>query len=99
MLRSSCSIMIKQLYDAGKIDEGRKKKCLEFVMKNESHEKIRNLIAMILLPKKIHQNDISQAAYLKAAVSRVSHRGHKFLIIIFNNFRLRTRLFLRVKVP
>ena len=72
MLRASCSILIKKLYEAGKIDEQRKKQCLDFIMKAENHQQIRNLIAMILLPKKLHKNDESQAAFLRAAVSRVS---------------------------
>ena len=71
MLRASCSIFIKKLYEAGKICEQRKKMCLEYIMKVENHRKLRNLIAMILLPKKLHQNDQSQAAFLRAAVSRV----------------------------
>ena len=41
-------------------------------MDKETHHKIRNLIAMILLPKKLHKNDESQAAFLRAAISRVS---------------------------
>ena len=72
MLRSSCSILIKKLFKAGKISEERKSKCLEYIMQDGNHEKIRNLIAMILVPKKMHKNDESQAAYLRAAVSRVS---------------------------
>ena len=72
MLRASCSILIKQLFEAGKIDKSRKNECLDFIMDAKIHELIRNLIAMILIPKKIHENDESQAAYLRAAVSRVS---------------------------
>ena len=47
--------------------------CLDFITDPYNHQKIRNLIAMILVPKRLHRNDESQAAYLKAAVSRVSH--------------------------
>ena len=72
MLRASCQILIKKLYQAEKIDEFQKEKCLNYITEDENHQKIRNLIAMILLPKKLHKNDESQAAYLKAAVSRVS---------------------------
>ena len=72
MLRASCSILIKKLYDAGKIDGQRKDDCLKVIMSEKNHTVIRNLIAMILLPKKLHQNDESQAAFLRAAVSRVS---------------------------
>ena len=72
MIRASCQILIKKLHEAGKIDEETKEDCINFVMNAKNHHKIRNLIAMILVPKKLHKNDDSQAAYLKAAVSRVS---------------------------
>ena len=48
----------------------RKIESLDFIMDVNNHRKIRNLIAMILLPKKVHKNDESQAAFLRAAVSR-----------------------------
>ena len=73
MLRASITILIKKLYFARKIDEKRKKECLKEIADPVNHMIIRDLIAMILLPKKLHENDESQAAYLKAAVSRVSH--------------------------
>ena len=60
------------MFEAGKIDEKRKQECLKYIKEDDVHRKIRNLIAMILLPKKLHTNDDSQAAYLRAAVSRVS---------------------------
>ena len=72
MLRASCSIFVKKLFDAGKINQTTRDECIKFIMENETHEKIRNLIAMILLPKKLHKNDDSQAAFLRAAISRVS---------------------------
>ena len=72
MLRTSCSILIKKLFEAGKISKETKTYAVEYVLSDESHYKIRNLIAMILLPKKLHGYDESQAAYLRAAVSRVS---------------------------
>ena len=72
MIRASCSILIKKLFEAGKINQDRKEECLNFIKKESVHREIRNLIAMILLPKKLHKNDESQAAYLRAAVSRVS---------------------------
>ena len=71
MLRASIKILIKKLFEAGKIDNNQKEKCFEYITSAENHHKIRNLIAMILVPKKLHKNDKSQAAYLKAAVSRV----------------------------
>ena len=73
MIRASVKILIKKLFESGKIDQERKEKCLEWITTDEKHQEIRNLIAMILVPKKLHKNDESQAAHLKAAVSRVSH--------------------------
>ena len=66
--------------DAGKIDDERMQDCLDFILSEENHKKIRNLIAMILLPKKLHENDVTQAAYLRAAVSRVSFQGLKSIL-------------------
>ena len=73
MLRASVTILIEKLLEAGKINRKRKESCLSFIGRPEIHQQIRNLIALILLPKKLHENDVSQAAYLRAAVSRVSH--------------------------
>ena len=72
MLRASVKILIKKLFEAGKIDDKRKEECLEFIREPTNHQEIRNLIAMVLVPKQLHKNDNSQAAYLRAAVSRVS---------------------------
>merc|ERR1719343_348645 len=73
MLRASTKILIKTMFKAGKINEERKKTCLRWISNDKTHKEIRNLIAMILLPKKLHKNDESQAAYLKAAVSRIAN--------------------------
>ena len=74
MLRASVKILIKKLFEAGKIDDKRKEECLEFIREPTNHQEIRNLIAMVLVPKKLHKNDNCQAAYLRAAVSRVSRK-------------------------
>ena len=74
MLRASCSILIKAISEAGKMNENKTELSLKFIAEEENHEKIRNLIAMVLLPKKLHRNDSSRAAYLRAAVSRVSEQ-------------------------
>ena len=76
MIRASCSILIKKLFEAGKIDQERKYNCLDEIMSEDNHRKIRNLIVMILLPKTLHKNDESQAAPLRAAVSRVSFKSN-----------------------
>ena len=73
MLRASCKILIKKLHEARKIDENRKEACLEWIKKDENHRDIRNLIAMVLLPKKMHKNDESQTDNLEAAIFRVSN--------------------------
>ena len=78
MIRASVKILIKKLFEAGKIDEERKQNCFKWITSDQKHQEIRNLIAMILVPKKLHKNDESQAAYLKAAVSRVSHSKKVF---------------------
>ena len=93
------------MYEAGKIDYQRTEECIEYIMSDENHRKIRNLIAMILLPKTLHKNEESQTAYLRAAVSRVSLVSffpfHKLLLVSKKNkfhrlsFRLRIRQFLR----
>ena len=35
---------------------------------------IRNLLLMMVLPKRIHKKDNFQSAYLRAAIARVSYR-------------------------
>ena len=47
--------------------------CLDYINKEEVHVELRNLILMIFLPKKLHVDDSSQSAFLRAAVSRVSN--------------------------
>ena len=74
MLRASCTILVNKLFENGKINQRRRDACLKLIRDPKNHEKIRNLIAMILLPKKLHSNDQTQAAYLRAAVSRVSKK-------------------------
>ena len=46
---------------------------LKKISEEKVHVELRNLIMMILLPKKLHIDDNSQAAFLRAAVSRVSN--------------------------
>ena len=86
MIRAACSILIKELFKAGKIDQERKQRCLEFIMEEENHKKIRNLIAMVLLPKTLHKNDQSQTAYLRAAVSRVSQKLSFIVVLVLTFF-------------
>ena len=72
MIRAECTKLIKFLFKNGKINEKKKNKCLEYISKEKVHEEIRNLVMMILLPKRLHFDGAHQAAFLRAAVSRVS---------------------------
>ena len=55
--------------------------CLDYISREEVHVELRNLIMMILLPKKLHVDDTSQAAFLRAAVSRVSNAKVIYIFI------------------
>ena len=71
MIRTECKRLINYLFENGKINAEKKKFCLEYIDKEEVHTEIRNLIVCILLPKKLHFDGEHQAAFLRAAVSRV----------------------------
>ena len=72
MLRVSCKLLIEQCYECELIDAYRKQRCDEFITSEKVHVEIRNLTMMILLPRKLHLDDETQAAFVRAAVSRVS---------------------------
>ena len=71
MLRTSCVIFIRQCHEQGLIDNEEKDKLETYIMNDKVHSMIRNLLMMVLIPKKLHVDDESQAAYLRATVSRV----------------------------
>ena len=73
MLRTSTKLFIRRCHQNGLIDEDKTKKLLGEISSERVHVELRNLIMMILLPKKLHVDDNSQAAFLRAAVSRVSN--------------------------
>ena len=73
MLRTSMKMFIRRCKADGLIDEDKMNKLLGEISEEEVHVELRNLIMMILLPKKLHVDDESQAAFLRAAVSRVSN--------------------------
>ena len=73
MLRTSMKLFIRRCHEIGLIDEDQLKKRLDYISEEKVHVELRNLIMMILLPKKLHVDDQSQAAFLRAAVSRVSY--------------------------
>ena len=66
-------MFIRRCHDNGVIDQAKMKKLLGEISEEKVHVELRNLTMMILLPKKLHVDDTSQAAFLRAAVSRVSN--------------------------
>ena len=58
-----------------------KKNCLWFITSEADHVEIRNLTMMILLPRKLHMDDATQSAFVRAAVSRVSSEKNVNLFI------------------
>lgn len=72
MIRASCKLLIYECHKCVLISDEKMKDCLEFITSERTHVEIRNLTMMILLPRKLHIDDESQAAFLRAAVSRVS---------------------------
>ena len=81
MMRTACMRLIRQCYESGIIDEVKRRQCEEFISAEESHVHIRNLTMMVLLPRKLHVDDETQAAYLRAAISRVRFKLQKQKII------------------
>ena len=75
-------LLIDSCYRHNLIDNQRKEKCKTFIKSEKTHVEIRNLIMMILLPRKLHIDDNTQGAYLRAAVSRVRHKTSYFFSII-----------------
>ena len=73
MLRTSTKLLILKCHEIGLIDEAKMNELLDYINEDKVHVELRNLIMMILLPKKLHVDDQSQAAFLRAAVSRVSY--------------------------
>ena len=82
MLRTSCIIFIRQYNQQGLINEYKKEKLMEFIMKEEVHCEIRNLLMMTLVPRPLHKDGTRQAAYLRATVSRVRLNYNFSLLII-----------------
>ena len=81
MLRTSCVIFIGQCHKEGLIGEERKNELEQYITADKVHSIIRNLLMMVLIPRKLHVDDESQAAYLRATVSRVrSNLKNKSLI-------------------
>ena len=78
MIRNSCRVMIEDLKKNGVIDglkneydEDIYESCIEMINDSSFHVQTRNAILMILVPRQLHVDDKSQAAFLRAAVSRV----------------------------
>ena len=81
MLRTSCKLLIQRCHELGLISKIKMDRCTEYISEEEVHVEIRNLIMMILLPKKLHVDDSSQAAFLRAAVSRVNWYQYSALTV------------------
>ena len=73
MLRTSTKLLIRRCHAIGLIDQTKMNELIDYLNSERVHVELRNLILMILLPKKLHVDDQSQAAFLRAAVSRVSY--------------------------
>ena len=54
---------------------------LKYIRSNEVFIEMRNSMLMTIVPKKMTQKDVGQAAYLRAAISRVSFK-HIFEILV-----------------
>ena len=65
-------MLIRHCNELQLIDRSDMIRCLKHISSEEVHCHIRNLIMMVLLPKQLHLDSSNQAAYLRAAVSRVS---------------------------
>ena len=70
-------LLVRRCHEIGLIDQAKMNDCLSHISKEEVHVELRSLIMMILLPKKLHVDDSSQAAFLRAAVSRVNSKNDK----------------------
>ena len=65
-------MLIEQCHGFKLIDDQTATDCNRFITSEKVHVEIRNLTMMILLPRKLHMDDETQAAFVRAAVSRVS---------------------------
>ena len=72
MIRAECRRVLEFLFNNHFIDELKLQRCLDFINKESVHKEIRNLMMIVLLPKKLHESGPDQSAYLRAAMSRVS---------------------------
>ena len=62
------------MYTENKINRAKYEECLWFISRDKVHVEMRNLIMMVLLPKKLHFDDNSQSAFLRAAISRMANK-------------------------
>ena len=72
MIGNSCRVFVTDLKNQGLITQEKYNDCMETIEDSRFHVENRNQIMMILLPRKLNVDDSSQAAFLRAAVSRVS---------------------------
>ena len=83
MIRTECRRLINHLFINGKINEETKNWNLNNIDLELTHKEIRNLLMFVLLPKRLHFDGAHQAAFLRAAVSRVNN-SHFFNLLKTN---------------
>ena len=76
MIRNSCRVFIENLKQDGVFDGPKTQwdgydESIKLINEDKFHVETRNAILMILVPRQLHVDDQSQAAFLRAAVSRV----------------------------
>lgn len=74
MLRHSWRFFLRHLLDEELITNKEYKEEYAYVNSNDVFKEIKNLLMLMIVPKKMHIGDTSQAAYLKAAISRLCHK-------------------------
>ena len=73
-------LQMKQAYENGTWNGGPTYNTFDYNAANlirkssDTFLEIRNLLLMMVLPKRINQKDSLQSAYLRAAIARVSYR-------------------------
>ena len=71
MLRVSCRRLLKQCFSNGAIDDKELKRLRKMLSSDKFHKETRTLLMMTILPRTLHEDSPKQAAYIKAALSRV----------------------------
>ena len=75
-------MFIRQCHQQGLIGDYEKQNLEKYIMKENVHCEIRNLMMMTLVPRPLHKDGDRQAAYLRATVSRVRLKYNSNLLTI-----------------